>query len=78
MQGYYRHRTTRGAFSIQKTCSGEWQAQFDGETLGTFPDPQIALDALVAGRTDRPTSGIDPTVLSLPPHLSGWTVVRVG
>jgi hypothetical protein len=51
--------------------ANEWLVIMENDTLGSYPTAQKALEALVAGLTARPPSGVDPSTL-VPPTLQDW------
>lgn len=62
----FTFETSVGKFRIVWNHS-TWDVWFENETLaGGFPSLQAGLDALVGGKTRRPSNGVDPTTLGLP------------
>lgn len=67
----YMHDTTEGPFYIELGRDNRWHIQWDGEILGSYHSPQVALANLVRGETYLSGCG-DPTLLGIADDLSKW------
>jgi hypothetical protein len=56
---------------------GIWLIIMENDNLGEFETPQLAVDALVKGRTKKPPSGIVPSTLGLPVNFKEWRESRL-
>lgn len=74
MQGYWEFKTRRGTFRVVPERSGRFQAMFEGEGLGSYPNPQSAAEELASGATFWPSFG-DPSGLGIPEDLSQWSFI---
>lgn len=70
----YSHPSQIGTFVI-RFDGRQWRIQINGEDLGGYSSPQQAIDDLVGGHCDWPTSG-DPSLLGLADELGDWQPSR--
>ncbi len=64
--------TPWGRFAIVQMGT-RFHAVFEGDSLGAYASPGLALDDLVGGYTVWPSNGLDPATAGLPDDLSEWT-----
>lgn len=67
---YWHHETTKGIFYIIPD-QNKFDIMFDDDCLGTYDNPQLAVDDLVGGHTDWPSFG-DPSTLDIPEEIGEW------
>ncbi len=67
---YWFHKTIQGTFYIVQTHN-EYDIMFRRNCLGTYDDPQKAIDDLVSGHTTWPSFG-NPSTLDMPENIEDW------
>ena len=72
MRKLYVCNTRIGPFYIVES-GGRYHPYYDGEPLGTYDNPQQAVDDLVSGQTFPIPGGTDTTTLGIPKDLDKWT-----
>ena len=70
MSTFWTVRTRYGAFFI--IPSG---GRFEDEPLGSYHSLASALDNLLSGQVDWPSTGLDPSKADLPDDIGQWTFV---
>ena len=50
----FKYKSPIGGFAIKPTMSGRWELQLDDKTLGAFPSPQAAAEAVSVHMTGCP------------------------
>ena len=73
---YWRCHTELGVFYIRQV-GGVWHAIEGVTSLGEYPSPTAAHEALIAGKTDRTPAGFSPSQARLPGDLSAWPFYRL-
>ena len=74
MSAYWAAKTRYGTFVI--IPSGDrFEVQFEGEFLGSYHSLTSALENLLSGHVDWPSTGLDPSKADLPDDIAGWTFV---
>ena len=68
----YSHNTRHGTFWIAIQQDMRWHIVFDGDSLGSYANPQPAAEELANGYTFWPSFG-DPSGLGIPEDLGDWT-----
>lgn len=68
----YSHKSRSGTFWIRLSSQGRWHVLFEDEDLGSYAQPQQALDDLASGATYWPSCG-NPAALRLPDELAAWS-----
>lgn len=64
--------TGAGRFYIARSQDGRFHPLFDGESLGSYATPELALDDLTGGHTSTVGNGINTASLGIPDELSEW------
>jgi hypothetical protein len=72
LTAFWTFRTAHGVWSISQSEDKDWHATFDGQSLGNYQSPILALDELVSGLCLFPSDVIDPARCGLPDDLSNW------
>lgn len=72
----YSHRTSLGTFHIAQSDDGRFHPLFNGESLGSYATPEMAVDDLAGGHTFSATGVDDTSTLGIPYDLSEWNNVR--
>lgn len=75
MKGYWKHPSRIGEARIIQR-HGRWHAEIAKESLGSYDEPQKALDDLSGGYTFSHSECTDTSTLGLPDELSDWEFVR--
>jgi hypothetical protein len=71
MRKLYVCNTRIGPFYIVES-GGRYHPYYDGEPLGTYSNPQQAVDDLASGQTFPIPGGTDTAALGIPKDLSKW------
>jgi hypothetical protein len=74
MSTYWTARTRYGAFFIIPS-GGRFEVRFEDEVLGSYHSLASALDNLLSGQVDWPSTGLDPSKADLPDDIGQWTFV---
>ena len=74
MSTYWTARTRYGAFFIIPV-GGRFEVRFEDEVLGSYHSLASALDNLLSGQVDWPSTGLDPSKADLPDEIGQWTCV---
>jgi len=74
MEGYWTFETRYGRFFIFPR-EERFIVRFKDEVLGSYPTLATALDNLLSGHVDWPSTGLDPSKADLPDDIAGWTFV---
>jgi len=74
MDGYWTFETRNGPFFIVPR-EERFIVRFKDEVLGSYPTLATALDNLLSGHVDWPSTGLDPSKADLPDDIAGWTFV---
>ncbi len=70
----WSYETTKGTFYIMSD-QNVFDIMFDDHCLGTYADPQHAIDDLLRGHTFWPFFG-DPCTLGIPEKIGEWQQVQ--
>jgi hypothetical protein len=54
---------------------GRFEVRFEDEVLGSYYSLASALDNLLSGQVDWPSTGLDPSKADLPDDIGQWTFV---
>ena len=73
MSTFWTVRTRYGAFIIPS--GGRFEVRFEDEVLGSYHSLASALDNLLFGQVDWPSTGLDPSKADLPDDIGQWTFV---
>lgn len=68
---HWTFESRAGVFAI-RMVEGRFRVYCGDENLGSYANPQAALEDLVRGHTWSPSSGVDPSKLGIPDDLSEW------
>lgn len=71
MQKLFVFQTRIGPFYIVR-IKDRFHPYFDGETLGSYINPEQAVDDLAGGHTFSIRGGVDTSSLGIPDDLSEW------
>src|SRR3954468_2520001 len=74
MSTFWTVRTRYGAFFIIPS-GGRVEVRFEDEPLGSYHSLASALDNLLSGQVDWPSTGLDPSKADLPDDIGQWTFV---
>src|SRR3954454_17345297 len=72
MSTFWTVRTRYGAFFIIPS-GGRFEVRFEDEPLGSYHSLASALDNLLSGQVDWPSTGLDPSKADLPDEIGQWT-----
>lgn len=73
----YSFRTRKGLAVIAFNPSDRrYLAVFDDENLGSYINPQQAVDDLCGGHTFSHSSGVDTSTLGIPEDVNDWVRAR--
>jgi len=75
MNAYWKFQTRYGTFVIVP-LGGRIEVRFESEVLGSYHSLAAALDNLLSGHVDWPSSGLDPSKADLSDDIADWTVMR--
>jgi hypothetical protein len=75
MNAYWKFHTRYGTFFIVP-LGGRFEVRFENEVLGSYHSLASALDNLLSGHVDWPSTGLDPSKSDLPDDIADWTVMR--
>jgi hypothetical protein len=68
----YAYQTLIGPFYIAVTTDGRYHPVFDDDSLGSYINPQQAVDDLAGGHTFSIAGGVDTAKLGIPDELGEW------
>jgi hypothetical protein len=74
MDGYWMFETRYGPFFILPRDE-RFVVRFKDEVLGSYHSLAAALDNLLSGHVDWPSTGLDPSKADLPDDITEWTFV---
>ena len=74
MDGYWMVETRYGPFFILPRDE-RFVVRFKDEVLGSYHSLAAALDNLLSGHVDWPSTGLDPSKADLPDDIAEWTFV---
>jgi hypothetical protein len=72
MRKLYVCQTRIGPFYIAVTTDGRYHPVFDDESLGSYINPQQAVDDLAGGHTFSIAGAADTAKLGIPDELGEW------
>jgi hypothetical protein len=72
MRKLYVYQTRIGPFYIAVTDDGRFHPCYGDESLGSYDNPQQAVDDLTGGHTSSIAGGVDTAKLGIPDELGEW------
>jgi hypothetical protein len=72
MRKLYACQTRIGSFYIAVANDGRFHLYYDDESLGSYDNPQQAVDDLAGGHTFSIAGGVDTSTLGIPYDLDEW------
>lgn len=72
MRQLYVYQTRIGSFYIAAANDGRFHPYYDDESLGSYDNPQQAVDDLAGGHTFSIAGGVDTAKLGIPYDLGEW------